>query len=109
MQIQEMNQNIPALGLKEGDYIATTPADFYCGAGTYIIGGPDGNVLVKCAETVSGEIHIAEINTASAKTVPASDFRKVVKGKVFAIVILENNMPTLAIDELRNVLTSPKK
>lgn len=103
--IKELNEELPQMGLKKGDFYTAYPMDFYSGAGVY--GMQTANGIIKlhyCIETLDGKIQASEVGTASSRLMSQNDFRKTVKTKVFARVVIDNNLPAIAVSELKETL-----
>ncbi len=101
IKFEEVKGSVPSLSLKAGDFIALNPTEIYCGAGSYILKKTYGDVLTKCTETISGDIHVAEVTTAKSTLMNIDEFKKEVVYKVFATINIESNISTVAIDELK--------
>ncbi|MBQ8465739.1 MAG: hypothetical protein IJ545_07010 [Alphaproteobacteria bacterium] len=97
----ELQEDMRELSLKKGDYITTNFVDFYTGAGVY---GLSANGMIHyayCIEQTSGKIQIKEIGSMTTRVVEPQEFKKLVKEKIFARTILDGNLPTTAIYDLR--------
>lgn len=104
IMIERLPYDIPSENLKRDDYIVTRPADFYNGAGIYIIKTPDCASLVRCIEQVDGTILLARLSNAGSTVMNAKEFCKIVDRKVFARVMVDENLPTRAISQLNDIL-----
>ena len=103
--IEKVYQDIPQMALKKDDYFAAYPMDFYSGAAIYGIKDIRGIVkLHYCIETLEGKIQANEVGTANSRMLTQSDFKKAVNHKVFARVIIDNNLPSIAVNDLRELL-----
>lgn len=104
IMIERLPVAIPAEGLKKDDYVVTRPTDFYNGSGIYILARPQTESLARCIEQVDGSIQVVNLLNASATIMNAKDFCKVVDRKVFARVMVDENLPTRAISQLNEIL-----
>ncbi len=104
IMIERLPFNIPSEGLKRDDYIVTRPTDFYNGAGIYVIKKQEGHRLVRCIEQTDGSIQLFNITDAGATIMNAKDFCKAVDRKVFARILVDENLPTRAISQLNEIL-----
>ena len=103
--IEKLNEDIPQIGLKKDDFIVAYPMDFYSGAGVYGLKCDNGFVkLCHCIEMIDGKIQVKEIGTADSRLMTQNDFKKVVNHKLFARVIIDNNLPSLAVNSLEEIL-----
>ena len=53
---------------------------------------------------IDGKIQVKEIGTAGSRLMTQNDFKKVVNHKLFARVIIDNNLPSLAVNSLEEIL-----
>lgn len=98
-------QDIPDLDLKKDDYFVAFPMDFYSGAGVYGINDKFGWKLCACIETLDGKIQVNEVGTSNRRLITPAEFKKIVNYKIFARVIIDNNLPSVAVNELRELLS----
>lgn len=104
IEIERLPFDIKSEGLKRDDYIVTRPTDFYNGAGVYLITKNEGMSLVRCIENSDGSIQIFNVTDAGGQVMKAKDFCKAVKRKVFARVMVDENLPSRAISQLNDIL-----
>lgn len=103
--IEEVLEELPELELKKGDYAVAYPMNFYAGAGVYGINGSGGIVkLSRCIENLDGKILIKEVGNQNQRSVTPADFKKIVNHKLFARIIIDNNLPSIAVEGLRVIL-----
>jgi len=95
-----IDHDIPELNLKKGDFIVMSFIDMYIGAGVYGLQGKDSIQYAFCIERTDGKIQIKEIGSQSTSVVDLADFRKIVKEKVFARIIVDGNASTISRAEL---------
>lgn len=104
IMIERLPYDIPSENLKKDDYIITRPADFYNGAGIYVIKKTDCVCLVRCIEQIDGSIQIIQLSNAGATVMNAKEFCKIVNRKAFARIVVDENLPTRAISQLNDIL-----
>lgn len=96
----DIDHDIPELNLKKGDFIVTSFIDMYIGAGVYGLQGKGNLQYAFCIERTDGQIQIKELGSQSTSIVDVSDFRKIVKEKIFARIIVDGNASTISRAEL---------
>ena len=57
--VEKLPGDIASEGLKKDDYVITRPADFYSGAGIYVLKTGGNSMVARCIEKTDGSIHVA--------------------------------------------------
>lgn len=105
IEIEEITEELPELELKKGDYVVAYPMNFYAGAGIYGVFDASRRVkLAHCIESLDGKIRVKEVGNQNSRSVTQADFKKIVNHKIFARVLIDNNLPNIAVASLREIL-----
>lgn len=102
--VEKLPGDIASEGLKKDDYVITRPADFYSGAGIYVLKTGNSSMVARCIEKTDGSIHVADVSSASCTDMKVKSFCAAVDRKVLARVIVDDNLPAGALELLDQML-----
>ena len=106
MQVIKLKKDNNVLNLCRGDYVLTHDINFFTGTGIYELELLNKRKFARCIELLDGKIQVNFFNGTGINKFSNKTFNKFVRSKVFARIVLEGNISTVAIgmfDELLQI------